>query len=191
MRSARQRSHGQALVEFAITIPVLVMLMLGGADLARGFYYDLQVSGASRAGMRLGVQGTSTDLGDAIRSEPNSAISNDTTTWGNTGPGGANADCTSGSQKCGDTVGCVPSVFTGARTACFAVRTCTLTNGVCTSYGAWQSRPLVNSDAGGTNQALVVRTVYKLTPATPFISNFSTFGGSFYIIAETTGLELY
>jgi len=190
MTSMRRRSRGQALVEFAIVIPLLTLLMLGGADLARAFYFDLQASGASRAGMRLGIQGTNTDIGDAVRSEPNSAIVNDTTTWGDTGPGGAKADCTSGTPHCGDSSGCVPSVFTGSRTACFAIRTCTLTNGVCTGYGAWQSRPAVGSDPG-TNQALVVRVIYKLTPATPAIGQFAGAGGVFYLFVETTGLELY
>jgi len=191
MTSTPRRSRGQALVEFAIIIPLLVLLMLGGADLARAFYFDLQASGASRAGMRLGIQGTSGDIGDAIRSEPNSAIINNSTTWGDTGPGGANADCTSGTQHCGDSTGCVASAFTGSRTACFAIRTCTLTNGVCTSYGAWQSRPAAGSDAGGTNQALVVRVIYKLTPATPAIGQFAGPGGVFYLFVETIGLELY
>jgi hypothetical protein len=36
----------------------------------------------------------------------------------------------------------------------------------------------------------VVRVVYKFTPITPLIAQFGS-GGSFYLIEETYGLELY
>jgi hypothetical protein len=62
---------------------------------------------------------------------------------------------------------------------------------VCTSYGAWQTRPAAGSDPGGPNQALVVRVVYKLAPITPGIGQFAGPGGVFYLTIDTTGIELY
>jgi hypothetical protein len=77
---------GQAMVEMAIVAPVLVLLMLGAADLGRAFYLDIEVTGASRAGVRTAIVAQVTDIGTAVRSEPNSAIPNDVASWGDTWP---------------------------------------------------------------------------------------------------------
>ncbi len=190
---SRQRSRGQALTELALILPVLTMLMLGAADLGRAFYLDIEISGASRAGMRNGVLNGNTDIGAATRSEPNSAIQNNAATWGDTGPGGINdCDPNAPTHGCGDPSGCPPSVFTGTRLACFAVRTCTLSNGVTTCGGAWGTRPAQGSDLGSppSNQVLLIHVVYKFIPVTPFIANFAP-GGTFYLTTDTLGLELY
>ena len=187
MRPRGDRRGGQALLEMALVVPILVLLMLGAADLGRAFYLNIQVEGASRAGMRVGVTNGVTDIGATIRSEPNSAVPNTTAVWGDTGPGGLNADCTSAAQKCGDATGCPPAVFTGTRAACFAIRTCTLAAGGCVApYGAWQSRPAPGSELG-----LDVQVWYSFQPVTPFITQFTGTGGAFYLRAETYGLELY
>ncbi len=172
------RRRGQAATEMALMVPILALLMLGSADLGRAFYLSIEISGASRAGMRNGVLDTSTDIGAATRGEPNSAIPNDLATWGDAGPGGANA-------VNGDPSGCPPSVFTGTRVACFAVRPCVVTNNICTSYGLWGTRPPPGVDTG-----LAVRVVYKVTPYTPLIPNFAP-GGVFYLTSDTIGLQLY
>ena len=186
MRGSRRR--GQSLVEFAMIVPLITLLMLGSADLARAFYFDIQISGASRAGMRNGVITTANDIGAAARSEPNSAILNNTATWGDTGPSGANADCTSSTQHCGDPSGCPSTVFTGARAACFAIRTC-LTfnpNATCATYSPWNVRP-----TSGSSQQLAVRVVYKFAPVTPLIATFAPAGGAFYLTIDTLGPTLY
>jgi Flp pilus assembly protein TadG len=175
------------MVEMAIVAPVLVLLMLGAADLGRAFYLDIEVTGASRAGVRSAIVAQVTDVGTAVRSEPNSAIPNDAPSWGDTGPGATNdCDPNAPSHRCGDPSGCPPSVFSGTRVACFAVRTCALNNGSCT-YGTWGSRP-----ASAPNAAIQVRAVYKMTPVTPAISALTgSTGGFFYLIADTIGQELY
>jgi len=183
----QRRSRAQALTEMAMILPVLALLMLGAADLGRAFYINVEIAGASRAGMRNGVLDAATDIGAAARSEPNSAIPNTTAVWGDTGPGGLNADCTSAAQKCGDPTGCPPAVFTGGRLVCFAIRSCILVSGVYNCTGPWGVRPTQGSD-----QALDVRVVYKFTPVTPLISNLATAtGGFFYLTTDTLGLELY
>ena len=175
------------MVEFVIVAPVLVLLMLGAADLGRAFYLDIEVTGASRAGVRSAIVDSATDVGLAARNEPNSAIPNDVANWGDTGPGGNNdCDPNAPSHQCGDPSGCPASVFSGTRVACFAVRSCTLNNGNCT-YGAWGSRPV-----SGPNAAVQVRVVYKMRPVTPAIATLtSTTGGFFYLGADTTAQELY
>jgi Flp pilus assembly protein TadG len=183
-----RKKRAQALVETALILPFLTLLTLGAADLGRAFYLHLEITGASRAGMRSGVQGTGNDIGDAVRSEPNTAIANNTATWGATGPGGS-YDCSPGPtvRPCGDPNGCPSTAFTTGQLACFAVRTCTITSGACSLYGSWQSRP---PGGGSGPTAFVVRVVYKFTPITPVIAKFGS-SGSFYLLEETYGLELY
>lgn len=189
MRHLRKRRRlGQALVEMAIVAPVLVMLMLGTADLGRAFYLDIEVTGASRSGMRAAIVSQGTDVGVAVRSEPSSTVANDQVAWGDTGPGGQN-DCNPSqpSHGCGDPQGCPPSVFSGNRIACFAIRTCVLNNGTCTFSANWATRPL-----SGPNAAVDVRVVYKMTPVTPFVAAMSSAtGGYFYLVGDTVGQELY
>jgi hypothetical protein len=61
-----------------------------------------------------------------------------------------------------------------------------LSNGSCT-FGTWGSRPTSDPNAG-----VEVRAVYKMTPVTPAISALTgSTGGFFYLIADTTGQELY
>jgi Flp pilus assembly protein TadG len=181
-----RNKRAQAMVEMALILPFLTLLTLGGADLGRAFYLHLEITGAARVGMRNGIQGTANDIGDALRSEPNTAIVNDATTWGSTGVGGS-YDCNPKivGHTCGDPNGC--TTFAVGQLACFAVRTCTITLSTCSSYGAWQSRP---PGGGVAPTALAVRVVYKFTPITPLIAQFGP-GGSFNLTEESYGLELY
>jgi Flp pilus assembly protein TadG len=54
-RRASFRS-GQSTAELALVLPVLVMLLLIGTDLARVFYLSIGVNGAARAGAEYGSQ---------------------------------------------------------------------------------------------------------------------------------------
>src|ERR1700716_349865 len=184
----KHRRRAQAAVETALILPFLTLLTLGAADLGRAFYLHLEITGAARAGMRDGIQGNGHDIGDATRSEPNTAIPNSAAAWGSTGPGGS-YDCNPGTagHTCGEPNGCPPSSFVTGQIACFAVRTCTVTSGACASYGGWQSRP---PGGGAAPTAIVVRTVYKFTPVTPLIAQLGN-NGSFYLQEESYGLELY
>ncbi len=58
----RGARRGQALVEFALTISVLAMLLVGVADFARAFYYDVTISGAANEGARVSASGGSDDV---------------------------------------------------------------------------------------------------------------------------------
>lgn len=50
MRGFFRRDGGQSLVELALTLPLLVFAILGGADLARAFALQIAVENGSRAG---------------------------------------------------------------------------------------------------------------------------------------------
>jgi Flp pilus assembly protein TadG len=55
---ARSRScrAGQAAVELALLLPVLAVLLVGVADLARVFFFSIAVNNAARAGVQYGAQ---------------------------------------------------------------------------------------------------------------------------------------
>ncbi len=185
--SRRPRSRGQALVEMVLILPVLVMLMLGAADLGRAFYLNIEVAGASRAGMRTGVITASNDVGNAVRREAYNAIDNSAAVWGTTGPSGTYDGCNKPTGPCGDPTGCAPGAFQGTQLACFAVRTCHIQGAACASYDAWGSR----AAAGTFDQAVQVRVVYKFTPVTPLVASLTGTNGVFYLTSDATALELY
>ncbi|MHB1005496.1 MAG: TadE/TadG family type IV pilus assembly protein [Chloroflexota bacterium] len=60
----RVRSRGQALVEFALTLPILLLLTVGVIDLSRGVYYFNTLSNAAREGARFGIVLTDSANGD-------------------------------------------------------------------------------------------------------------------------------
>jgi Flp pilus assembly protein TadG len=197
MPARRRRQRGQSLVEFAFTVPVLLLLVLGTVDLGRGFYLAIEIDSAARQGMRSAIVSDTTDIGDAVRSEPNSAIPNSAATWGSTFAGAAYGCTPNTSANCGDTGGCDPSVFTGGRLACFAIRTCTLTGtngspdlGTCSSYGSWGTRPVPVNGVGPHGIQILV--VYRLATVTPILGLVtSATGKDLYIRTTVTGNELY
>jgi hypothetical protein len=54
-RDPRRKHRGQALVEFAIVLPVFFLVVAGMFDLGFGIYSDLTLINAAREGARLGV----------------------------------------------------------------------------------------------------------------------------------------
>lgn len=52
---SRQRRKGQALVEFALVLPVFVLILFGVIDLGRFVYTDSTLSQAAREGARVGA----------------------------------------------------------------------------------------------------------------------------------------
>ena len=174
----RRRQRGQSTIEFALIAPLLFLLLLGTSDLAQTFYLSIETNGAARAGMRDAVQSDSVDLGEAVRSEPNTAIPCTNANWGqvyepcgaNGGasacsatPGlcGTNSDCDGATQNCGDPQGCDPihSSFwttpgpgtTALPIACFAVQSCTKT-GTAGAFGCSYNAAW-NSGTWGTRPA--------------------------------------
>jgi Flp pilus assembly protein TadG len=185
----RRWSRGQATVEFAFLAPVVVLVMLGAIDLSRGFYQDIQITGAARSGVRSGVASSSSDIGDAIRSEPNSGIPNTQAVWGSMASGQPNGCTPNVSGTCGDPNGC-PSSYSG-KIACFAVRSCTLSGGdtgTPTVCGNWGTRPGV----GNTDHGLQIVVVYRLVPVTPLLGDLTrATGGFLYVRTVLLGDALY
>jgi len=57
----RSMTAGQALVEFALILPLLILILMGIFDLGRAFYAYSVVANAAREGARAGVIATATD----------------------------------------------------------------------------------------------------------------------------------
>jgi Flp pilus assembly protein TadG len=62
----RRRSGGQALVEFAITLPVLALLVAGTLELGRGYAFAVETSDAARDAARFVAGKTSSTNGPGI-----------------------------------------------------------------------------------------------------------------------------
>jgi len=185
-----RRSSGQALVEFAIIVPVLLLFVLLTVDVGRAYWQSIDAAGAARAGARMGIISDTSDIGSALRAEPNSGIPDTVAAWGNVGPGMANGTCTTASGTCGDPGGCAPSSFSGTQSVCFAVRTCNLSSagdlGTCTSYGPWGQRP-----TPGGGHGIQVTVVIKFIAASPALAQIIGPGGNLYLKQTSTAEELY
>ncbi len=59
--TTRKRERGQALVEFCLMAPILIVLLIGLVELGNGLNSYLTVLASARDGARLGAQGAATD----------------------------------------------------------------------------------------------------------------------------------
>jgi Flp pilus assembly protein TadG len=66
MGRRHSRSRAQALVEFAIALPILILLVAGVLELGRGYSYAIAVSDAARDGARYVAGKTATTNGPGI-----------------------------------------------------------------------------------------------------------------------------
>jgi len=66
MAESKGRWGGQALVEFAISVPILVLLVAGVLELGRGYAFAMATSDAARDGARYVAGKTSTTNGPGL-----------------------------------------------------------------------------------------------------------------------------
>src|ERR1700686_6717 len=66
MADRRKRTRGQALVGFAITLPIIVLLVAGVLELGRGYTFAVATSNAARDGARYVAGKTSTSNGPGL-----------------------------------------------------------------------------------------------------------------------------
>jgi len=55
MSERTRRHHGQSMVEFALILPVLLLLVIGFLDLGRGVYTQAGIANAAREGARSAI----------------------------------------------------------------------------------------------------------------------------------------
>lgn len=183
MRSCRARARGQAVIELAIVMPLLLLIGLGSVDLGRVLSDSTVATGQVGAGLRSGARSSSADIGSVVRSAAAPEIANSAANWGAAAAGGSDDGCASGAT-CGDPQGCASgSTFWSAGSgsppkACFAVGTCTAagTPAQCTPV-AWNSRP-----AGGSADILILRVVLHVTTWTPAVAQIA--GGALTVVHD-------
>jgi Flp pilus assembly protein TadG len=98
---ARSRQRGQALLELALLLPLLLLLTIGIIEIGRLAYYSIEVSNAARSGAQYGTQ--------SLAAAANNA--NITTAAQNDVPDIGNSMTVSSTQTCGcaaDTLGACP-----------------------------------------------------------------------------------
>ena len=186
--TSRPGRRGQALVEFCLLAPALLVFVLLTVDVGRAFWESIDAAGAARAGVRMGIISDTSDIGSAVRDEPNTGIPNTAAAWGAEAAGTSWGTCTSVNSTCGDPNGCTATSFSGTQIACFAVRTCNLSSGgdlgSCQTWGAWGQRP----STGG--HGLQVTVVIKFSAVTPALGTLVP-GGTLYLTQSALGDELY
>ena len=62
MRPRRHRESGVSMLEFSLTLPVLLMIMFGMIEYGVAFYDKVVITNASRGAARIGMINTSTSL---------------------------------------------------------------------------------------------------------------------------------
>ncbi|MFQ5912356.1 MAG: TadE/TadG family type IV pilus assembly protein [Nitrospinota bacterium] len=90
---AARATRGQALVEFALTLPLLLLLLLGVVEFARAYFTYHLITNATREGARIGIiTGKSgTDVNNAVQNRLSSGGLTATPTITVTGVDGASA----------------------------------------------------------------------------------------------------
>lgn len=72
-----RNKSGSALVELALTAPVLMFMLIASAELARIAYYAIEVQNAARAGAAYGAASTQNAFGPASAANMEQAAEND------------------------------------------------------------------------------------------------------------------
>lgn len=177
-RIPRNRRSGQSMVEFALLVPVFMLLVLGLVDTARVVYYYNVISSSAREGAReavLAYDQCSNTSDSACGSGPQS---------GNSLVGVDNAAARGGAgivpyNFVTDVVGtqnvrptCSPQANRGCGWV-FIVNPSTSGTSPCTPPGpndAWSSCDFSAKKTGG-NHDVVVEIEYKFVPLTPLVAN--------------------
>ena len=103
LRSSRAQA-GNALVEFALVMPFLMLLLLGVVEIGRYAYFAIQVGNAARAGVQYGAQNgvtalDTTGITNAVKADGNNAVAALSVTpanycWCYNGSSGTTVSCT-------------------------------------------------------------------------------------------------
>jgi hypothetical protein len=210
MRSSERRHgrRGQALTEFAISAPLLIVFAFGVWDIGRWVNYGAVASGSAQAGVHqfevcnyssallsnCASNGNTYNFGSVIYTSDPKTVPN----WGLEGSGPVSYNCDSTSTSCGDPQGCSygdigwpPS--TSQVMGCFAIGYCTANLGAVPptcSTPTWCATPWATSlnlpaecakaaKAAGT---LVVKVVIRAPAISPV--GFALANSGYFFIAR-------
>lgn len=150
-------ARGQSLVEFALVLPLLLLLLAGGVDLARAYFVGIEVSNAAREASLYVARDapylTSADYASALPT------------------GGSETGCPSSGGAEGPAVDAGCASFQGSLLSCPA------------SEMTWQFNPSTLPSQSGTDPAsdsfkVTVTATCRLDLLTPLLPPAVTIGGS-------------
>lgn len=107
MKPNTKSDTGSATVEFALLLPMMLLLVLGVVDFARLFYAAITVASAARAGVQYGAQDTTTARNTAQMQT--AALNDATDITGVTATAEFYCECSNGTR-----VDCVSGTCSGA-----------------------------------------------------------------------------
>jgi Flp pilus assembly protein TadG len=190
----RRGNSGQAVTEFAVVVPFLLLLAIGVFDLGHFVSDQAIATGEAAAGITVAIQSQNSDVGIPIRAETGGIdVANDAATWGPGFTGGAD-DCT-GVKPCGDPSACVSgsAYWTSGVVACYSVGYCHINNALSpptcdVGVGNWGATSSTRP-APGAGDEIVVRVALKFTPASAYISSVA--GASLYVTRTVVSQQTY
>ena len=162
-RPFRRRSRGQSLVEFALVLPMFLLLLFGIIDMGRYVYMNSVLSQAAREGARLA-------------SVEASWIGSADVSCGKTGGATCPASVTTLRTHIKDAANRMTAPFGNIPAGSVFLRC----DASATPAGAWTDQTCVTHSSGARAS---VRVVMTFTPLTPFISEIV---GSITTSASTT-----
>ena len=65
-RYCKNKERGQAILEFALMLPCLMLLSVGVIEIGRAIYYTIEVNNAATVGVEYGSQGSDTETRTGI-----------------------------------------------------------------------------------------------------------------------------
>lgn len=125
LRRLHRFESGGALVELAVSLPLLALILVGTADFARVFYTSIELNNAARAGAQFGAQGLAESGNIALmQSSATSAAPNLT---GVTAAASRSCDCADNSGVFSGPVSCTAPINTICPGALHRVMSVTVT----------------------------------------------------------------
>lgn len=164
MNSYRQnrRRGGQSLVELALTLPLVLILGLGIADIGRGYFYREAVANAARQALRVAVLQPQQAAGNTACAGGGSSASLSTTL-----PPSAGTLSTIGNEAS------LESTTTGLPSGTTISGATMTVTWHCASNVAVTNTTATSTDPSNTGSAAVeVQVSYPMTLITPFLGNF-------------------
>ncbi len=161
----RRSGHGQALVEFALVIPIFLLMLFGIVDAGRYVYMSSVLSQAAREGARLAAAEASW-IGDSAPTFPDCVVPPSTITSANQGAhvcprdNGIDlpADALVAANRMVAPFGSVSNIYISCDTTANA------------KTGAWTSGTACTANSGATGRFVSVRVLLTFTPITPVIA---------------------
>jgi len=146
--------RGAALVEIALTLPVLVALLIGTIDFARVFYLAIELTNAARAGAQYGAKSLG---GSASLPDIEAAAESSVTTQGVTANATKTCQCAMADGSFPATIDCAADPATACPSASGRFRVITITVTTSKNFSTISPYPGIFMSSFTVSRAAVLR----------------------------------